>query len=429
MWSGDKRKRMHRQIFFWLVLLLVFFIPLYGKILPPLIILLSLNWLFEGSYMKTVPVLLRDKDRLGLLAFAGFYMLYLAGLLWSSDLRYAGFDLEVKLSLLLFPLIFATSEPFLIKPERFNLLLGSFLAGCILATLILYGHGMSQAFAGNVTGAFYYEELSWYQSPAYLAMYHSFAIAVAAWWLLKGYSIFSRFQRFATVLLMIYMAVFIILLNSKSGILTLGILVLVFSGNLILVRRKWITGMVVLVVSAALIAGIMALFPAAGKRITQAREDLKRSSQNAGELKSTAKRVAIWKCSLEIIGAHPVFGVGTGDVRDALTEKYKSYQMTQALEEKMNAHNQYLQTFMALGLVGGAVLIAILFFPMIRALRRSDLIGFVFLLIFAVNMLFESMLERQGGIIYYALFNALLFVACRKDNFYNPFHSGMRMKS
>jgi len=103
-------------------------------------------------------------------------------------------------------------------------------------------------------------------------------------------------------------------------------------------------------------------------------------------------------------------------VKDALLEGYRENKVIPALEHKFNAHSQYFQTFVTLGLTGFLLLLATLFFPAIRALRRGQVLYFVFLVIFAINILFESMLEIQQGVVFYAFFNILLFTANRNGN-------------
>jgi len=76
---------------------------------------------------------------------------------------------------------------------------------------------------------------------------------------------------------------------------------------------------------------------------------------------------------------------------------------------RLNAHNQYLQTYIALGIPGALLLILMLVLPGWLAVRRIHFIYFSFLAVFAFNILVESMLEVQAGVIYYAFFNSLFF--------------------
>ena len=83
--------------------------------------------------------------------------------------------------------------------------------------------------------------------------------------------------------------------------------------------------------------------------------------------------------------------------------------MTGALEHKLNAHSQFLQTGIALGIPGLSALVAMLLVPL--SLRRNRFILFISLtVIMTLNFLVESMLEVQAGVIFYAYFSSLLLI-------------------
>jgi O-antigen ligase len=83
--------------------------------------------------------------------------------------------------------------------------------------------------------------------------------------------------------------------------------------------------------------------------------------------------------------------------------------MKAASEQRLNAHNQYLQTTVALGVIGLLVLILILLLPALQAYRQNNFPYFVFLVLLGFNLLFESMLETQAGVVFYAFFNVVLY--------------------
>ena len=51
------------------------------------------------------------------------------------------------------------------------------------------------------------------------------------------------------------------------------------------------------------------------------------------------------------------------------------------------------------------------FYPAMLAWRSNQFLYVVFVIIFSVNILVESMLEVQAGVVFYAFFNAFLFTA------------------
>jgi O-antigen ligase len=420
--GSDKRKLIHQRIFYLLILSIVFFIPLYGRILPPLISLLFLNWLIEGTYIKTFLLLFKEKKRIALISFSFLYFLYLLGLTYSSNMTYGLFDVEVKLSILIFPLIFATSEPFYLQKEKSTTILFFFIAGCFISTLLLYAHATYAMLENYSQNAFYYVHLSWYHHPSYLAMNFTFAIAILAYWLIEGYPVYRRYQLFGTLIFIINFFIFIVLLNSKAGMLSLFMVMIIYSIFLIVLKHNWLFGTSIIIVSCLIFWVCLTWFPYLGKRLNETSNDLQTMDSPGKDPKSTAERIIIWKSSLEIIREHPIFGVGTGDVKDALMERYKAKNLTKLMNQRLNAHNQYFQTFISLGIFGLMTLLYMLVFPAIRAFHQKDLIYIIFLALFAVNITVESMLENQAGVIFYALFNALLFVSYRSALPDNPFN-------
>ena len=407
--NQNRRKLFHQKIFYILVLSIVFFIPLFGRILPTLIFLLCLNWLAEGSWIKTISLLFKERNRSGMISFSVLYLLYILGLSYSTNMDYGLFDLEVKFSLFLFPLMFATAEPFYLQKETSTAILFFFIAGCFTVTLLLYAHALYAFAAYHTEDAFYYTKLSWYFHPSYLAMYVTFAIAILAYWLLEAYPVFNRYQLPGILLLIVHFFIFIVFLNSKAGLIALFMVIFIYALLFVIVKRTWIYGAVTIVAAGLLFLGCLTLFPNVVERVRQSGSDIHAMDSAGKDPRSTAERIAIWKCSMEIISKHVIFGVGTGDVKDALMESYKEHQDVKILSQKLNAHNQYLQTFISLGIFGLILLLYMLFFPAIRAFRQKDFLFMIFLAIFAVNIMVESMLENQAGVIFYALFNALLF--------------------
>ena len=126
-------------------------------------------------------------------------------------------------------------------------------------------------------------------------------------------------------------------------------------------------------------------------------------------MESNSERLIVWKAGIEVIKEHPVFGVGTGDVKDALLSEYQKENKVLVYNMRLNAHNQYLQTYIALGILGVLLLLIYLVIPGWVAFRRIHFIYFSFLAVFTFNILVESMLEVQAGVIYYAFFNSLIF--------------------
>jgi hypothetical protein len=55
-------------------------------------------------------------------------------------------------------------------------------------------------------------------------------------------------------------------------------------------------------------------------------------------------------------------------------------------------------------------------FPLISAIKKRAVMSMLFLIIVGFNLLFESMLERQAGVVFYAFFNSLLYLHYLNEN-------------
>jgi len=76
-------------------------------------------------------------------------------------------------------------------------------------------------------------------------------------------------------------------------------------------------------------------------------------------------------------------------------------------------HNQYLQTWLELGLAGLFALLLCIFAPLFRPNVEQSYVAFI--LIFSLMCLTESIGERQKGIVFFTLFQSL-FLAFEKKS-------------
>ena len=135
------------------------------------------------------------------------------------------------------------------------------------------------------------------------------------------------------------------------------------------------------------------------------------NNPNGGSL---AQRIEFTRASFHIIGQHPWFGVGTGDVPQAFSQAYDEIQSPLKEEFRFRAHNQYLAIAVAFGLVGLAFFLFVLLFPWLSSRRNHTYLYLVFLCIMFLSMFPEDTLETQAGASLFAFFEAFLLFAAPK---------------
>ena len=402
------RHRVHRNFFLISFLLLAFFIPVFPKLVPFIIFVIICNWLISGIYLTTVPQLFKERWRILTLSFVSLYVLYILGMLYTTNYSYGWIDLGMKSSLLIFPVIFATSDFQFSKRETW-LILKVFAAGCIAGSLLLIGRAFYFSEFLSQPGGYYYTRLSWNFHPGYYAMYLAFAMSNIICFLLIRQTVSGFLQVAAHILILLFLTLMIVLLSSKAGLL-IWLAVVVFYTSLLIFRyKRRVTGALFFGCSVTVFALFLFLFPTAVSRVSQAKQDISTADSIGNSARSTGDRVLIWKSSKEIVKQNFLFGVGTGDVRDKLMEEYRRGDVIAILKHYLNAHNQYVQTLIALGVLGLLLLVTMMIAPAILSFRRENYIYFAFLFIVGISMFFESMLERQEGVVFYVFFNVVLF--------------------
>ena len=169
----------------------------------------------------------------------------------------------------------------------------------------------------------------------------------------------------------------------------------VTSVYLIILKRPKIAGIVVLVF--ALFMGLNYLtMPKLFSRAQNTIEDME-----AGE--DGDVRQDIWECAWELVDEHEAIGYGNDGYWNDLYREYVEHDLPNCYnEEKLNMHNQYLETLVATGVVGLIVLIAMVAIPAIVSITRRywNPIMAVFTLSYALWIFFEEAFARQMGLLF-----------------------------
>jgi len=410
--------QLNKKIHVALSTLLAFFIPLLPIALPILIVLLSLNWLMKIS---NVSISLRTiKQNRALILMIILYVLYLLGLIYSSNFKFASEILETKFSFLIIPLVYAAyiNETKL----QFTNYLKSFIFGCITYAILCFAYA-TYAFYKPVytdlygvlydlgSNYFYYSYLSSVFHPSYASMYAVVAL-FSIYYLYKKELL--RLNYFWIPVIAMF-SIYILLLSSKAGWIGLIFIYAVFIVDLIRNSKYLIATAIVGVLVGLFLFLNVYYAPLYAQRIPKAEvienainEKDKDNKVVTTSTDGTGSRIFVWKASFEVIKENLIFGVGTGDSRDKLMEKYLEKNMKTEYEFGLNSHNQFLNTAVSVGIIGLVVLILCFLMPFYHGWKQKELLLVGFVVVVSMNLLFESMFERQSGVIFYVFLNTIL---------------------
>lgn len=392
-------------------LLSIFLIPINKQ----LVIFSLLCWFVTTLINLTIDIIQKQKIHIDkkslfpILILPCFYVLHIIGLAYSSNLEYGFFDLEVKLSMILIPIIILIRGT--IYQNKQKLIFTWLILGVLLSFFINITNAYFNYLADGKILDFFYCSLSPSLHPSYMAFYSSISLIALIYYKTKLFNsnkiIRVAFPILATIILLAYL----FMLSSKAGIISFAIALSLYASIRIAQRIKPIfaimAGIVILIIPFIVINQI----PSVSMRFKDMANSFK-NSKNAtidSEYGSVA-RMAIIQSTYHMSVENLPWGVGTGDIKDEITKYYLAKGSKIITTQYINAHNQFAQTTIALGIPGLSILLSFFAFGLITAYRKRNIIFLSFLILLSIQMLFESMLEQQAGVIFITLFFTLFCI-------------------
>lgn len=202
-------------------------------------LLLLLAWLIQGNYKQKIKAVFQNK---ALLVLISFYFMHLIGLLYSSDFEYGLKDIRVKLPLLFLPVVFATSKP--LENFKIDNILKIFIAATLVSTLVSFGMYLTT----NVSD---FRELSPFISHIRLSLNVCLAIFFSGHLIFKKYP-GSRKWQFIYSLVSVWLVLFLVMVESLSGLFITFITLLVLLVFLVYRIKSIIVKVLTLVIVVAI---------------------------------------------------------------------------------------------------------------------------------------------------------------------------------
>jgi O-antigen ligase len=408
------------------LLTIAFIFPFGIGLLPYLLWFAGLAWLLEGKLLiKTKNAFTKKILFYYFILFLVFYLLHLLSVFNSANSKEAWFDIQVKLAIVVFPFIIFTSND-LIKKKINNILI-ALLAGTIIAVLICFFNSLFQSFhlsdghlvfrvhPGNQDWNNYFlaDYFSVFHHPSYFAMFISLSIAIVFY---LGFSKrdIVNLQWWQYILLLIFLSVALFLVSSRAGLIIWAMIIIYFFIS-DLTGRYTFNEKILSFLPLVLLAGVLVFLLINGSRFRVVADEISNieKDRQKGECTGSSEiRVVMWGRGLEIIKDNFLLGTGTGDVKDKLQRNAEIEGYSIVKDRNFNVHNQYLETWMGIGVFGFVLLLLLLFIPLFFR-SRHYLLPYL-IIILSTSFLFESMLNRLAGVMFFSFFLSLL-VFCHQQ--------------
>ena len=315
---------------------------------------LLLFWIAEGGIKKKFQAIV---DNNALLFLWLFFLFNVFSLLWSADLHEGIHTLKYYSAIALVATIVSTS---LRNRQEHIVVLGAFLVAMFVSEVLSYGIflGWWQTARGTPLNP----------TPIMHHVLYSIFLSVTAL-LLLGQLFDPRIDRRLKILEAVFLfssTANLFLNGGRTGQLAFIVALFVFFFSYFGYRIRYL--FFIALGAMSLVWGAYSLSPIFHDRVHQGLSDLRHI--RAGNLdNSWGLRIAMKEIALPLVKAHPVVGVGIGDILDEFHRAAEVSDMPNKafLTRTIHVHDQFLQITLQIGLLGLALFIAFL----IALLRRS----------------------------------------------------------
>ena len=438
--------------YFYLLLILAIGIGLQIVLYKIAIIALVIDWILTRGFKEKFIRL--SKNKLALLLIA-FYFLCFLSVLWSDNKEVAIIDLILKLPLFILPFVIISKSSLTIS--NLNQIFLCFAFSSLVLNIYCFFEAYLLYLETNTIDRLYYSNLTLNMHTSSQSMSTCLSIIIFVY-IFVTKKILPNWLTYTVVLLQI---TFVLLLSSR-----MQILIMMFIVPLYLILYYFKQGRVVLGLIYTLL-----IFGASYIVITAPSVLSSRFSKTVSQISSIGvdnensdPRKFIWAEALTVIKKNWILGAGVGDAKSQLVDRYsklildnpisqnlvdstvsqiqknnktiaylkkkaiendvtfsatlinhakyvlnrKNSRYKTAYKRKYNFHNQYLQTFGSIGILGFLILVLIICYPLLLSIKNKDYLFMLFLFVVGSSFLTESMFERQGGVSLFSFFYVLL---------------------
>ncbi|MFC2098668.1 O-antigen ligase family protein [Bacteroidota bacterium] len=394
------------------LLIVVFFMPISRELfiiaLWPWIFFLLLESLLYGwnrwfSFKEV---------RYSVYLLPGMFLLMLISLLWTRNQPEGWHQIGRSMLLIIFPLLLGFDKTISANGRRLQNILKTYVFGSILSLLLLVVYALKYSlsfsdgkllfdpYISSWEHVFFYNHFSVLIHPTYYGMMILMSAAICLSQL-KRNSIFS-WPHIWTIILAIIFLSSLYLISSRTiligSVIIIGWFVFINITNKIL-RFSSVFSILIIIV---LVIGLHPRFAVQREIITNQNDSL------INQIIEKTDRGKTWYVSAKLIGENPLLGLGIGDVVDDLTRAYHDEGYFEDSSTYFNCHNQFLETWLGLGISGVILLIGMLVYPFLSPNRINwQLYGSFFILVL-IGFSSESQLNRIWGVAFFSLFYILL---------------------
>lgn len=390
---------------------------------------LIIYWFLDREAIRRINELVYKKE---FWAISSLFWLTLIGLIYTDiENQSEGWKyVERRLGLLIFPLILGTVE---LPKFLFNILI-KIVIGLVIIVGVL-GLGNSYYNYSNTSDLAFFYNNNLLSLFGHQAVYFSLFINIVLLLLIPRIKSITKSTEYAFyVCFLLFCLLFQYFLASRLSLL-ISILIVTYCifnlsverfGKKITITIGSIVGILIIFL-ASLSTNTIDRFKSLGSieyDITSMEDEYNLNDEGkAANWNGLTIRFAIWKCAVQLIADHPIFGVGTGDYRGELFKYYKKNKFEYGIARNYTTHNQYIYLLVTYGLFGLISFLLGVYYLAKYAIAEGQLVLIMVLSVFVISFVTENILNTNFGIILFSFFISILVCS---DNKLESFKSSIK---
>ena len=372
---------------------IAFFLPFHMTFVYPFFLIVIMCEIFNRDFFLRQVTMFSSPL---VLVFIFFFFVNLVGLTWSSDMVHGTENVKRYVPFLLFGFLWLAA-----KYENQDKYIICFISGVTFCSILAHYNLLQQSYPnflaeGIVSGKRNGEETSPFLSHLNYAPIIALAIYFVSFGLFRTTSNIKEFAIRTSILLLLLSN--LLFSTGRAGFL---MLIVLFSALIFQTSRNIRTSIIKLLIIVPLSTlAAYNISDTVKNRVDGGLNDIQTFTENPNT--SVGLRMVFAIHSFDIFLKNPVFGVGTGDLKNEY-EKIKRTVYEKTITPN-NPHNQYLMIASTLGLLGLLAMFLIFF----TAFKFCDSRGKAMILGFIAICFVESYLWRANTSLTFIFFISVL---------------------
>ncbi len=340
-----------------------------------------------------------------------FFVLYVIFFFKATDTKDGLFELEKKLSFLVFGILFLFKSK---KPISLPFWIFSFILLVIIRGIIGFVGSIIMYNEIHIMPAFFTSRFSQHIHPSYLSFYIIICLITTFYW---QYKKVIDFPKWFLIFFSIIAIVSILLLSSLSANLFLFFTIIVLLALYLYKKLKPKLASVIVICLIIISFLVIKYVNFRAINFSETYHNTVTFIENPQEYinseefinKANEKRLILWTLSWQKIKENPM-GYGVGSAGDVYRDVYSQYGLTSFMNPLLDSHNQYLRIAIEMGIIGLLAYLAIICVYIVKAIKQKKYLLLYVMICIVYFGMWESILQRQSGVVFFTYMLTFLFL-------------------